>query len=378
MLLLLFALDALPTQYVHGDVVRVRDFPAESAGITARLRINTPVSVLSRQGDWARVRMDQGLFVADPVVGYVHGSLLGEAPLEAQQLRAAAEAGDRSAATRLEALEPTRRSSVELAVCQRLDQGPNRALHLGRWTPGEPLGEQDWLSESQRTPGPLGAMGWQLLDAVEGPAAPISGTPFPRPYLSYVYNEGPSTALRPSPQIPAIGGDEKDLVVLGPCPGEEGDWLVSGPLEPTALVQDPARTERMLHNASEVRLGEITWAGHLDGSGSLVGTGTLAGLPGEVHLVLRTHDEPAEYGDTVHKVQTLEIFIGGEPVALSDYRWGFVESMRWLRDPQTGTYLGLLQTHWTKHPSRAQVLVEVDPDSRRVTHRVVQTYGVGC
>ena len=239
-----------PPLVVQGSLVRLRQEPSEQAPVVARLHLGTPLTLLEERAEWVRVSVAEH----PGLDGWVSGRLLGGvAPTEALRKRALLAEGTprfAEAAERLVASEGTRVQDLQLLerayaqagraadaaqVRARLDgresfllaecrQG--RALLAARVTADgvDALADADKgaLPLLQRALREVDALPW--FEATRAGAVRVPGSPFARPRLAPVWNEG-SDALQG--EMGPDGSEAK--LVLGPCT-RDGALLATTPL----------------------------------------------------------------------------------------------------------------------------------------------------
>lgn len=334
-------------QYVVGDVVNVRAEPRADAAVRWRLRINTEVDVLDTGTGWSQVRM-VGRPEASPVTGWIASSLLGTTPLDdhvvAERARKAWAAGEVDTALREAqrafALDPGHRGHAEQlrdlyrAVDRNVDAARVMAVHEGthgvflgvcdgsrvslvaHWQPGGPLTDVSGTAfRHQEVARDLQAQ--MMRDAAATPwfiatpeqSEPVSGTPFPRPFQTTLWNEG-TRQMHASPEAEPCGSE--CVVRLGTCT-EAGAVYATAPLEPTPIVAVGQQKAvgafvREVGRQHDLRWPQLTIAGpqaHEVGPWTLV-TGEVTGFPTDPQ---RAHHGAVVLGPDLEPVFTLGAYL---------------------------------------------------------------------
>ncbi len=385
---------------IHADVARVRSAPTTGAEIEARLRINTPVTVLEEKDGWSRIRMTDRP-ESYPIEGWVASSLLGEGTLTTTDVSRAAEASEtdkdrakwegRAAAI---AGEP-RGHHVYVAVCRaienaaRTEPSKSRAELVGRWSAGD--GFEDMTSSGTWSEAPdelqpvaawVGSLPWRSVgenrhlshwETVETGLV-MSGTPFPAPFLTELWNEDAGSAYKPGGS--EMGGGEY-IVVLGPC-NNPGDVLATAPLtgvDPAAVgMSDAISTVSLLEPIHSGTVYGMN-VSRPDKDASL--KSVMVSFPWEYGSCGESHAAPAS-NFVLMNGETILSIVGAGMAPSRGTHPEHVGSPSWYRLDFAGEtrMLGVMKAKWGYGTGASLVMVE--PDFTKATDMTVTLESYGC
>lgn len=233
LLALLTALGLASPVHVQASLLQLRQAPDAEAAPVAWLRIGTAVDVVDEEGEWVQVHVTDRPD-AFPVSGWVRGRFLDvDAPtpeglerdaLLARQVEDRATLRDRRMA--LLGGEVDRAEPVHVAVCEG-----ERVELLGVVEPDGSFSDRSQWTPSRSQLLDLSALHWTET-VPGGEPAPISGSPFVRPFVTERWNE-----QDPSPFAPGTCDgicETAAHVILGPCE-QAGTLYTSQPVASGSL-----------------------------------------------------------------------------------------------------------------------------------------------